>query len=83
MLSYKISSVKRWCLFLGFESCVHKRQLTVHARGRRDSHCQNELILALGSSVLQMNPVPPAAGNAGRWHALAKSYCFEHKNWDL
>jgi hypothetical protein len=39
----------------------------MHARGRRDSHRQKKLVLTLVSSVSQMNPVPPAAGNASRW----------------
>lgn len=42
------------------------RQLTMRARGRRDSHRQNELVLALSSSVSQPNPSPPAADNANR-----------------
>ena len=41
--------------------------LTMHARGRRDSHRQNMLVLASSASVFQTNPVPPAAGDAGRW----------------
>jgi hypothetical protein len=40
--------------------------LTMHARGRRDSHRQNQLALALSDSVSQMNPSPPAARNASR-----------------
>jgi hypothetical protein len=42
----------------------------MHARGRRDSHRQNQLVLNLSNSVSQRNPVPPAAGNAGRWAAV-------------
>jgi hypothetical protein len=36
-------------------------------RGRRDSHRQNKLVLALSNSVSKLNPNPPAAGNASRW----------------
>lgn len=46
--------------------CI-KGCLTQRARGRRDSHRQNQLILALSTSVSEMNPDPPAAGNASRW----------------
>ncbi len=40
--------------------------LTMRAPGRRDSHRQNELVLALSFSVSEMSPNPPAAGNASR-----------------
>jgi hypothetical protein len=43
--------------------------LTRRAPGRRDSHRQNQLVLALSFSVSEMNPNPPAAGNASRWAA--------------
>jgi len=48
---------------------VNSCWLTMHAHGRRDSHRQNDLVLALSISVSQTNPVPPAAGNADRWAA--------------
>jgi hypothetical protein len=48
--------------------CVSvKKSLTRRARGRRESHRQNQLILASNNSVSEKNPVPPAAGNASRW----------------
>jgi hypothetical protein len=40
--------------------------LTRRAPGRRESHRQNELVLVLSFSASQVNPVPPAAGNASR-----------------
>jgi hypothetical protein len=61
-----LESAPRLFSRLGYGS-VKACFLTMHARGRRDSHRQNELVLALSGSVSQRNPVPPAARNASRW----------------